>query len=323
MKTIFVVNPNAGQGKKFGRIIDEINGICQKSESDVGVYVTKASNDAKLFVNEYCKTVGPARFIACGGDGTFSEVLNGALEFDDVEIGIVPIGTGNDFCRNFSSDACFFDLEKQISGECVKCDAIRYTTNMDNRIKSGYCANMFNIGFDCDVADMTNNIKERTFLGGPLAYVVSIFVNLFNKRPANLEIEIDGSVVHKGELLLTSIANGSYCGGGLKTNPIAQVSDGFININMVKNISLPRLLKLLPKYINGSYLKIKNIGEIASSQKCKKVKITSSENKMKFSVDGEITETGITEFEVIPGAFRFVVPAYSKSIKHAECIVGL
>lgn len=323
MKTIFVVNPNAGQGKKFGKIIDDINGICQKAKSDIGVYVTKAPNDAKLFVNEYCKTNGPARFIACGGDGTFSEVLNGALEFNNVEIGIVPIGTGNDFCRNFSSDASFFDLEKQISGECVKCDAIRYTTKMDNGIKSGYCANMFNIGFDCDVADMTNSIKESTFLGGPLAYLVSIFVNLFNKKVANLEIEIDGSVAHKGEFLLTSIANGCYCGGGLKTNPIAQVNDGLININMVKNISLPRLLKLLPRYINGSYLKIKNIKEIVSSQKCKRVKITSSEKKMKFSVDGEITETGVTEFEIIPAAFSFVVPAYSKNINPTKCIAGL
>ncbi len=320
MKTIFVVNPNAGQGKKFGKIIDEINGICEKSEENIGVYVTKAPNDAKMFVAEYCKNNGPARFIACGGDGTFSEVLNGALEFENAEIGIVPIGTGNDFCRNFSSDVRFFDLKKQISGKCVKCDAIRYTTNINNQLKSGYCANMFNIGFDCDVADITNSIKEQTAFWGPFAYLVSIFVNLFNKKPANLEIEIDGAVVHKGELLLTSIANGSYCGGGLKTNPIAQVNDGFININMVKNISLPRLLKLLPRYINGSYLKIKNIGEIVSSQKCKRVKITSSEKTMRFSIDGEITDTGMTEFEIIPGAFRFVVPAYAERAKQAECV---
>ncbi len=320
MKTIFVVNPNAGQGKKFDRIIDEINGICERSENNIGVYITRAPNDAKVFVAEYCKNNGPARFIACGGDGTFSEVLNGSLEFENVEIGIVPIGTGNDFCRNFSLDARFFDLEKQISGECVKCDAIRYITNIDNQPKSGYCANMFNIGFDCDVADMTNYIKDRTDFGGPLAYIISIIANLFNRKPANLEIEIDGAVVHKGELLLTSIANGSYCGGGLKTNPIAQISNGFININMVKNISLPRLLKLLPRYINGSYLKIKNIGEIVSSLKCKKVKITSNEKTMRFSIDGEITDTGTTEFEIIPGAFRFVVPAYAECAKQAECV---
>lgn len=306
MKTVFVVNPNAGSGKKFHNAVNALKNICSKFSAEV--YITKAVGDATVFVRDYCTKNGPARFIACGGDGTFNEVLNGAIGFDGAELGIVPIGTGNDFCRNFASHEGFFDLEKQMFGECVKCDAIKYVLKTDGNIKSGYCANMFNVGFDCAVADTTNTVKQRMYFFGSLAYFISIFINLVRKKTSNLDVEIDGVKKFSGELLLTSIANGCYCGGGLKTNPIACTNDGNININIVKNISRLKFLKLLPKYIKGSYLKLKNIENIVSSKRCRKVKITSPKC-IRISIDGEITNTQISEFEIVHNAFNFVVPS--------------
>lgn len=198
MKTIFIVNPKAGSGKKFSEIFDKIKKFSEKSEGNVELYVTKKRNDAKSFVSEYCEKNGPARFIACGGDGTFNEVLNGSIACDGAEIGVVPIGTGNDFCRNFKTDESFLDLEKQVTGKCVKCDAIEYITNEN----SGYCANMFNIGFDCAVADTTNTVRKKTFLSGPFAYFVSIFINLVNKKPTHLSIEIDDKEKYEGGFYL-------------------------------------------------------------------------------------------------------------------------
>ncbi len=308
MKTVFVINPNAGRGKKFHNAVEAIKNICSKFGAEV--YITKSVGDASVFVRDYCIKNGPARFIACGGDGTFNEVLNGAIGFEGNQLGIVPIGTGNDFCRNFASHKEFFDLEGQMFGECVKCDAIRYELKENDKIKSGYCANMFNVGFDCAVADTTNTVKEKTFISGPLAYFVSIFINLVMKKTSNLDVEIDGEKEFCGELLLTSIANGCYCGGGLKTNPIASINDGNININIVKNISMLKFLKLLPRYINGTYLKLKHIEDIVSSKRCRKVKIV-SQKCIRISIDGEITNTQVSEFEIVHNAFNFVVPGKS------------
>ncbi len=323
MKTIFIVNPQAGSGKRFNEMVQSINKLLQKTKHDVEVYVTKASRDAKRFVNDYCVKHGPARFIACGGDGTLNEILNGTIDFPEAEIGVVPIGTGNDFCRNFSNHAGFLDLEKQIEGACVKCDAIKYKTFVNKTQQSGYCLNMFNVGFDCAVADMTNTIKQKTFFSGPPAYFVSIFVNLVKKKPSHLDIEVDEKSTYNGELLLTSIANGRYCGGGLKTNPIAHINDGYININIVKNISRIRFLHLLPLYIKGRYLNRKDIENIVSSRKCRKVKITSYTGNIRMTIDGEISDAGVTEFEIIPNAFNFVVPvnAFNKEKQKGECLV--
>ena len=304
MKTIFIVNPCAGQGNKAKLLIDKI----RKENCDL--YITKTVGDATRYVKEYIKKYGPARFIACGGDGTFNEVLNGVENCADAHIGLIPIGTGNDFCRNF--DSSFDNVSKQLDGEVVKCDAIRYTIQNDGGEISGYCANMLNIGFDCNVADMTANMKKKPFISGSMAYLAATLTNLIGKKGANLKIEIDNQVKHCGKLLLTTIANGSYCGGGVKSNPLASVRDGKININIVKDVSRLRFLRLLPSYINGTLLNVKNIDQVVFNTSCQKITVTPLDGKMRLCIDGEIIDAGKTTFEICPGVFNFIVPDKSQ-----------
>lgn len=313
MKTIFIVNPCAGQGKNIKNIVDSIHAKALTTGTDYDIYITEGVGDATRFVHKYCSDYGCARFIACGGDGTFSEVLNGITGFDHAELGLIPMGTGNDFCRNFGKDFDFHDVIKQISGPAVKCDAIKYTTIINDNIHTGYCANMCNIGFDCNVADMTANMKKKPFISGSLAYLISIFATLIKKKGANLKIQIDGETLHCGPLLLTSVANGCYCGGGIKSNPLADITDGFININIVNNVSRLKFIKLLPHYIKGDFLKLKNISKVISSLKCKEVIIIPKNGFMKICNDGEIFDTGYTKFEIEHDAFNFVLPVTDES----------
>lgn len=296
METLFIINPCAGQGKDIDKLVEKINTTGAK------IYITKSVGDAEFFVREYCKNHTPVRFIACGGDGTLNEVLNGAFGKDNVEIGVLPIGTGNDFCRNFPKN--FSDIESLIKGRTVKCDAIRYTT--DGVIR--YCANMFNIGFDCNVADMTATMKKKPFISGSLAYFISILANLIKKKGANLKIEIDDKLFYSGPLLLTALANGKFCGGGIMSNPLADISDGKININIIRNVSRLRFLTLLPLYIKGTHVKKQGLENIISNLDCKKVVLTPLSHDMRLCCDGEIQNAGKTEFEIVPSAFNFVIP---------------
>lgn len=304
MKTVFIVNPCAGKKRDIDSFIEKIH--LAADEKDVEIYVTTAVGDATQFVRKYCNENGAARFIACGGDGTLGEVVNGAVETPGCEVGVIPMGTGNDFCRNFDCD--FSDIFGQINGKSEKCDVIRYTTTVNGVNKSGYCVNMFNIGFDCNVVDMTDTVKRNTLFRGSVAYFIAILVTLIKKKVANLKIELDGKTSHDGKLLLTSIANGCYCGGGVKSNPLAHIKDGLININIIKNVSRLRFITLLPSYMKGTVLKIKGIEKVITSVKCDKITLAPKDGNMRICIDGEITDAEKTEFSIVHNGLNFVVP---------------
>lgn len=307
MKTIFIINPKSGQGKRVDEFISSVKETIEKTGADAEVYITKAIGDAKTYVYDYCEDNGPARFIACGGDGTLNEVLNGAIEFPGSEIGIVPMGTGNDFCRNFKG-CDFKSIEKQINSPAQRCDAIKYSTQHRDTKKEGYCVNMFNIGFDCNVADTVADMKKKPFVSGSMAYILSIFVTLIKKKCSDLKIELDGEEVHNGMTLLSSVANGCYCGGGIKSNSLACVTDGLININIIKNVSRARFITLLPSYMKGTVLKNRMAKGFVISPKCRKITITPNNGDIRISVDGEIISAGKTDFEIVHKAFNFVLP---------------
>lgn len=308
MKTVFVINPQAGNGKYTAKLKEEILEVADRLKADIEIYFTKAIGDATEFVKKHCEKFGATRFIACGGDGTLSEVVNGAIQCKDAEIGLVPIGTGNDFRRNFPEKTQFFSVERQISSKTHKCDLIKYTTELEDKTVTGYGINMFNIGFDCNVADMTNKIKKKRFITGTIAYMISIFAILIKKKGASVKLEFDGVEKHRGPLLLTSIANGSYCGGGIKSNPIAEINDGLLNVNIIYNISRLNFLTKLPFYMKGTHVKLKNIEKVIANKKCRKMTVTPLKDKMRLCIDGEISDAGRTEFEVLHNAVNFIVP---------------
>ena len=307
MKTVFIVNPKAGKKNNIEKLVERIESTVSKLRADVEIYKTKSVGDATVFVKEFCEKHGKARFIACGGDGTLCEVLNGAFGFEGAEVGVLPVGTGNDFVKNFDAD--FSDVEAQIVSDSERCDIIKYNTQFpDGTEKIGYCANMFNIGFDCNVADTMSEMKKKPFVSGSLAYILAIFATLVKKKGADLEIEIDGENVHKGKLLLTSIANGCFCGGGIKSNPGACVHDGLMNVNIVYNVSRSRFITLLPHYMKGTHMSLGGIEKIISNVGCKKITVKPNGGTMRICVDGEILSAGKTTFEVLHDAFNFVVP---------------
>ncbi len=308
MKTVFIINPKAGRKKDVDKLTAEILSVSRRLDKEVQVYVTGFTGDAKNFVREYCTLNGAARFIVCGGDGTLNEVVNGVVGFDCAQVGIMPMGTGNDFCRNFSGGYAFSDIEAQIVGDTTKCDLIRYTTDTKSGVNTGYCVNMFNIGFDCNVADMTNKLKDKPLVPKALAYLIAIFCILVKKRGANLAIDIDGKRVFRGPLLLTSIANGSFCGGGIRSNPTARVDDGLMDVNIVNNVSRTTFLGKLPYYMKGTHIGLKGIEKIITAHRCSHMTVTPLDGKMRLCTDGEICDAYKTEFDVMKNAINFVLP---------------
>ena len=311
MKTIFFVNPKAGKGKLADRLEQEIPQAASRLKMDAAVYRTRSVGDAERHARELCQSAGEEelRLIACGGDGTLNEVLNGAADCPNAAVGVMPIGTGNDFCRNFPEAGDFLSVEAQLLGRPIPCDAIRYSGLLDGREQTRYCANMFNIGFDCNVVDMPATLKKYPLIGGSLAYLLAVLVILIKKKGADLTVELDGETCQDGKLLLCALANGSFCGGGLKSAPTATVHDGVMDVNIVYNVSRLNFLHKFPHYANGTIHQVRNIEKVLLSRQCRRVAVTPRNGTMRLCADGEIVNAGKITFEAVPNAFRFVIPS--------------
>ncbi len=317
MNLIFLINPMAGKGNDIEKLKNTITQTATKLNKDCEIYITKSSGDATAYVRQKCLESSETNcYIACGGDGTFNEVLNGAYGFENAVVGVLPIGTGNDFCRNFP-DTDFKDISAHFNGIITECDVIRYQGIIDGVENTKYCANMFNIGFDCNVADTMVKLKKLPFIKGHLAYFLSIFIMMISKKGADLKIEIDKKEVHNGKLLLTSIANGCYCGGGIKSNPYATTNDGYMDINIVKNIPRYMFATCLPQYMKGIIFENNKYSHIAFTTKCKNIVITPN-NKMRLCVDGEIYNAQKIDFSIISKGIKILKPINSNNHYHLK-----
>lgn len=344
MKTVFILNPSAGKGRGSDKLKEKINRVADRLGHTVGVYTTKGPGDAEKFAQQFCieaeaeetgsfaqhaDCVQPfpatqekreqarqasavrGRLIACGGDGTFNEVLNGVMQTphgaENVSVGLVPTGTGNDFVRNFFG-ADFSDIEAQLLGEPQRCDAIRYSGWIDGKMQTRYCANMFNIGFDCNVVDTTARMKKYPLINGSFAYLLSVGLMFIQKKGAKLRVELDGRVAEDGPVLLTAIANGGYCGGGVYSAPQTSLTDGLMHVNIIYDVKRLEFLQKFPYYAKGTYPELDGIERIIYSSPCQTARITPLDGIMRLCTDGEIVDAGTVDFTVAPGAFQFLVP---------------
>ena len=162
MRFVFIVNPVAGQGNLTNELQDGFLRAAEKANIQAYLYETKGVGDAEIFVRKTLEA-NPGHkvcFIACGGDGTFNEVLNGCIGNEDAVCSVFPMGTGNDFVRNFPDAGDFRDVNALFEGSIIKCDAIEYSGVIDGEFKTRDGGNMFNIGFDCNVVDKTADLKK-------------------------------------------------------------------------------------------------------------------------------------------------------------------
>ncbi|MDY6037897.1 MAG: YegS/Rv2252/BmrU family lipid kinase [Eubacterium sp.] len=311
MKYYFFINPAAGQGNKSEKLIAEIESTMRESGEEYEVFLTNTAYDGEHKARELAEKLNgePGRFYACGGDGTAGEIVNGIIGFENVEFGIIPIGTGNDTVRNFPEAGDFLSIEAQVKGESKLIDVMSFTGVIDGKYQRRYCLNMFNIGFDCNVVETASKLKKNPLIVGAAVYHLAILHNFIEKSGVNLTIYDGDELVREGQMLLCAVTNGSYCGGGIKSSPQALVDDGYFDLNIVNNISRTKFLKLLPKYKAGTHLQSKGIEKVVYTRKCKQLKLLPHASKdFILCVDGEIVITEGIDVLICEKAIRFILP---------------
>ena len=304
MKHCFVINAHAGKGNKVDELINNIKSVCDKRAVDYELYLTKSVGDAEIYIKNTCvkneNSDVTCRFYACGGDGTINECVNGIAEYNDHELAVIPIGTGNDFVRNFGSSDSFFDLNAQLDAIVTKCDVIKYNDR--------YCMNVANIGLDCEVVSRTDRIKKNPLIPSKLAYVFGLVGEFIKKSGIEFSCKVDGEPREKKKFLLAFFANGGFYGGGFHAAPLAELKDGLIDVCFINNVTRMTFLGLVGKYKKGTHLEVKNRDEIFEYIKCSKIEIEFDKQE-RVCIDGEIQEYKSLSFEIVRDKINFAVPA--------------
>ncbi len=297
----FLVNPAAGKGKVTDALIRKIHRICRLRGVDYELHITTRPGDA----TEYVRTVTSLRsnerhrFYACGGDGTLCEVINGAPRATNAEFAVIPIGTGNDFARNFSGAENFFDIDRQLDGEAKALDLLRYNDR--------FALNAVNIGFDCAAAIKTSEIKRSPLIPSGVAYAAGVAITFCKPFGTQMKIELaDGSII-ENQFLLTAFSNGSFYGGGFQPAPRASLTDGLFDVCLVNKLSRVKFLGMVSSYKNGTHLDNPAIAPYIRYMQTDKIRIT-FDHPTNICADGEPEMTDFVEIESVPGALCFSIP---------------
>ena len=288
MKVCLLFNPKAGSA-------DRLDAIRQQLAHNYRLTVVETRDAADLAHKAAEAARGHFHAIAvAGGDGTLHTIINGlGPNFPQTPLAVLPLGTGNDFCRTLS-----IPLDPV---EAVGVIRKRRSRAMDvARVEGGTSAYMLNAatgGFSGRVAaDVTSELKQAW---GPFAYLRGAAGPIALPVFYRLTVRYDGGPPEAVEALNVVVANGRTAAGGLLVAPLANPEDGLLDVVVVRAGDLLDASAVAAGLMAGDYLADDNV----THRRAKRVEIA-SDPPMPFSIDGELIETTAISFEVVPKAVR-------------------
>ena len=300
MKYFFILNPMAGEGKNETKLRTQIDELDVADNCEL--YVTKGEKDATLYVQNQCSKYQDEdlMFIACGGDGTFSEVCNGAVNYKNAIVSCVPCGSGNDFVKTFGGADRFLDISKIVHAPIVDMDAIK--------VGDHYCVNVLNFGFDTTVAIHVQERRAKLGHGSKSSYTEGIIKALITSVKNEFKVYADGELLNPDGLgLFCTLGNGQYVGGSFKCAPRAVIDDGWIEVCILKPCSRLRVPMLIGPYSKGEHLDNKSFKDLVIYRRAKKVEVFAPDG-FAYSNDGEIIYENHFVAEIVEHALRLALP---------------
>jgi diacylglycerol kinase (ATP) len=286
-----IVNPAAGGGrssKLAGPAIARLRG----SGLQVDVIASTAPGHAVELARE-AYGQGYRRFIAVGGDGTAHEILNGIFTGgakQRISLGLLPLGTGNSFLRDFTRAGAETSLEALLAGRKRAVDLLRLT-HAGGEI---YSFNLLSLGFTADVGTLTNRLFKPL---GAFGYLLGVFARVvpLRRRAFLLRCDDDKEWDERPCLFLT-FNNSKYTGGTMLIAPQADPTDGLIEFVRWGPIGRFALLRTLPKLYDGTHLD----HPLASRRAVRHVEFHVP--LLDVLIDGEIMALECRALDVLPGA---------------------
>ena len=281
-----IVNPLGGKGKSL-KALKTAEKIFAERGVEYTVHNTEYAGHATELARELSQKPD-AKILVFGGDGSFNEVLNGIENFENVTLGIVPCGTGNDFVR-----ASGHPTKIKEAIDLILKDNVGYIDYID--VGSRRCLNVAGAGMDVDV--LLRYAAMKAFRG-KLKYYASLIDTLIHVKWHKLRLTIDGKTMDKSVFMI-GVGNGTCIGGGMPICPDAKVDDGLLSVVIVNEMKKSRIPVELPGFLSGKHVK-KDYTEVYSA---KEVTVEVLDDG-KIELDGEVIDDKILECKVVHNVLK-------------------
>jgi YegS/Rv2252/BmrU family lipid kinase len=303
-----ISNPNADLGRAWRwasdlrPIADEFGG----ADWTGTVYPTHAGELAYQAGED-----GYATVVAVGGDGTVHEVINGLMRLAPERrprLGVVPMGSGNDFAHAVGMDPRpAFALRQVLTGEPHPLDIGMV---QDNLGRTEYFDNTLGIGFD---ATVTIRSRSFSYLHGFLIYLLAVVQTIvLNHEAPRMQVKTDQEAWDEPMVMLV-LCNGLREGGGFQISPAARTDDGRLDYTGVRKVTRLRMLRLLPEFIGGTHTRLQDVrmGKFAQME-------IHADRSLVIHIDGEIfagfgMDVHDLKITLLPGALEILRPAGSQA----------
>jgi YegS/Rv2252/BmrU family lipid kinase len=297
-----IVNPisaNGSTGKRWPRTSRILRDLLPPFQAKLTAGPGHARSLAFQAVEEGAEVI-----LVHGGDGTLNEVVNGYLSHPKHErtaLALLPHGTGSDFAKTLELPR---DPERAatqlLSGHEKRLDVGLATfPGPPQGANQRYFVNIADIGFGGELVQYVNSRSKR--LGGKLSFLRGLLVTLRHYRNKNLRISLeDGETMH---VVASSVivANGQYFGGGMWVAPRASLTDGYLDIVVVGDVTRREVIANLSRLYRGTLAEHPKVQTFPARQ----LDVASGETTH-VEMDGELSGALPVSIRIQPEAIRFL-----------------
>lgn len=297
-KFLAIVNPAAGGGRSAQLAGPQLAGLKAKGLRVDAIASTAPGHAAQLANEAYDQ--GYRRFLAVGGDGTAHEIINGIFSregpTDRIEMGFLPLGTGNSFLRDFTDKGAESSMEALLAGRKRRVDVLR----LSHAAGAIYSFNLISVGFTANVAALTNRMFKPL---GRFGYLLGVFVRVvqLKRRAFKLRCDTDSDWDERRCLFLT-FNNSKYTGGTMLIAPNADPSSGYVEFVRWGPIGRLGLLKMLPHLYDGTHTR----HPLSETRRVRHVEFA-LDAPVDVMIDGEVVTVNAKSLDILPGAMDVYV----------------
>src|SRR5229473_3280556 len=272
------------------------------------VAFTEAAGHGRQLATEAAKE-GVKLIIACGGDGTISEVVNGILESnEETELGVLPSGTGGDFRRTLRMPTNVAAAARALrNGRTRTVDAGRVTfVNDSGERETRFFINVASFGMSTAVLDKTASGEAKKWIPGfaprklssKLSYAAATVQTTLSSSPTEVHVQLDEQPERRLRVAEFCVANARYYGGAMKIAPDAKLDDGLFDIITIGDIGAFKILTSAPKLYLGSHLRMDQVNHTLAKRVV--ARAANQNDEVRVELDGEVVGRLPATFQIMP-----------------------